>query len=121
MRDITASPARSPVVTVWCSRPRARWSLSLAAGATGHQSVGQSALCKAPKSASAPGPPGSHYLCALVGMCLVFGVVYLVFGVIIGLEFSVMYMTYVIQGCQFPACGQMFGLGDISNVVVEKY
>ena len=93
MRDITASPARSPVVTVWCSRPRARWSLSLAAGATGHQSVGQSALCKAPKSASAPGPPGSHYLCALVGMCLVFGAVYLVFGVS-GLEFSVMYLLF---------------------------
>ena len=79
---MSQSPAISPVVTVWCSRPRARWSLSLAAGATGHQSVGQSAVCKAPKSASAPGPPGSHYLCALVGMCLVFGVLYLVFGVI---------------------------------------
>ena len=100
---MSQSPVISPVVTVWCSRPRARWSLSLAAGATGHQSVGQSALCKAPKSASAPGPPGSHYLCALVGMCLVFGVVYLVFGVI-GLESSVMYMLF--RATSFPLVGR---------------
>ena len=67
-------------------------------------------MCKAPKSASAPGPPGSHYLCALVGMCLVFGVVYLVFGAVylvfgaIGLEFSVMYMLF--RAASFPLVGR---------------
>ena len=56
-------------------------------------------MCKAPKSASAPGPPGSHYLCALVGMCLVFGAVYLVFGVV-GLVFGVMYLLF--RAASFP-------------------
>ena len=85
-------------------------------------------MCKAPKSASAPGPPGSHYLCALVGMCLVSGAVYMVFGAVylvfgvIGLEFSVMYMLF--RAASFPlpvlSCGQMFGLDDIGSVVVEE-
>ena len=57
------------------------------------------------------------------------GYVFGIWGCVFGIWccwFGIWCYVFVVQGCQFPtaldvlSCGQMFGLNDPSNVVVEK-